>query len=131
MRSSDSSFMCQRILASLTLPPSCLHLFHLLPYLTFNNIEYKTVPTQEATNPVSLPLYFSCRMFLSAFTALDNCSIIWKKYEQLIASFMITENKTRIQIFITRKIKVIIEPGYQTHWESKHDSQPNWTFTQL
>jgi len=52
-------------------PSSASHPFCPSFYLPFNYSFYKTVPpTQDVTNPVSLPSYFICRIFHSSLTLL-------------------------------------------------------------
>ena len=59
VRVSASSFNFQHSPLSLSLSSSCLRLLSRLPatsslYLSFNNVLYTTVPTQDVTNPVSI-----------------------------------------------------------------------------
>ena len=71
----SSAFSFENPLLSLRSSSSCLRLLPRLPVtsisftLSFNKALYKAVPTQNVTNPVSIPpSYFVCKIFLSSLT---------------------------------------------------------------
>ena len=57
-------------------------------YLSFNNPLQKAVPAQNVTNPVSLPLFISCRILLCSLT-VSNTSSFLTCWVQLIFSILL------------------------------------------
>ena len=69
----DFYFNFHCLLVSLTSCSSCLHLD---PRLPFNKMFYNAVPSQDVTNPVSLPSFYCSRIFVSSLKSCNTLSFL-------------------------------------------------------
>jgi hypothetical protein len=93
VRSGASSFNLQCPNFSLTSSRSCLRLLpslsvtSILPlYPSCNNLFQKAVPTQTVTNPVNLPFFVVCTIFLPSLTPCNTSSFLTRSVQLIFFS---------------------------------------------